>query len=236
MKKRSKISLRTKIYLTIAGLFALTGALYAATPLFFAPFNGALGVAISPNNLYATEWCGQNLTSFSCNGSASVIGMIPFGNEQCIEKYLAIAPRQSIQAGFTSTDVFITEAQNIYKYSPSTGTITFFAQVGCPFSDHSSLTFDKVGTFGYKMIVVCENGPIWTVDGSAGVTFIASTTNAQHTAPTHPEGPAVAPLSVAPLGGQSPVGEEPTDQVEAIDNYGNVTYKAFNLPPSVYCD
>ena len=35
MKKRTKITLRTKIYLTIVGLLALTGVLYAATPIFF---------------------------------------------------------------------------------------------------------------------------------------------------------------------------------------------------------
>ena len=35
MKKRTKITLRTKIYLTIVGLLALTGVLYAANPIFF---------------------------------------------------------------------------------------------------------------------------------------------------------------------------------------------------------
>ena len=32
MKKRTKITLRTKIYLTIVGLLALTGVFYAANP------------------------------------------------------------------------------------------------------------------------------------------------------------------------------------------------------------
>ena len=35
MKKRTKITLRTKIYLTIVGLLALTGVLYAANPIPF---------------------------------------------------------------------------------------------------------------------------------------------------------------------------------------------------------
>ena len=157
---------RTKTYLIIAGLLSLTGAVYAATPFFFAPFLQATGVAASPDNLYATQWCNQNFVSFDCMGNASVVGMIPVGNQQCIEKYPAIAPRQSIAAGFTARDVFITEGQYIWKYDFLLGNITFFAQVGCPFSNHSSLTFDKVGTFGFKMIVVCEDGPIWTVDGT----------------------------------------------------------------------
>ena len=50
MKKRTKISLRTKIYLTIVGLLALTGVLYAANPSFFAAVvPQATGVAASPD-------------------------------------------------------------------------------------------------------------------------------------------------------------------------------------------
>ena len=41
MKKRTKITLRTKIYLTIVGLLALTGVLYASNPsVFVMPGNG----------------------------------------------------------------------------------------------------------------------------------------------------------------------------------------------------
>ena len=52
MKKRTKITLRTKIYLTIVALLALTGVIYAASPSFFSPVLGPLnqgpvGVAAS---------------------------------------------------------------------------------------------------------------------------------------------------------------------------------------------
>jgi len=108
MKKRTKITLRTKIYLTIVGLLALTAAVYATGhPVFFAQLNEATGVAISPNNLYATGWCGQNLYSVDCLGTSSVVGTIPLRNQPCTEKYLAIAPRQSTAAGFHATDLFI---------------------------------------------------------------------------------------------------------------------------------
>ena len=60
MKKRIKITLRTKIYLTIVGCLALTGVLYAANPVpFTAP--GAVpfptGVAAAPDLLLVTEYC-----------------------------------------------------------------------------------------------------------------------------------------------------------------------------------
>ena len=118
------------------------------------------------------------------------------------------------------------KARTSISTSPSLNTITFFAQVGCPFSDHTAITFDHVGTFGFNMIVTCENGPVWTVDGSGNVTFIASTTDATHI--THIEGPAIPPLSFGPLGGQILVADDENGQVYAIDNLGNVTYNAFN--------
>ena len=177
MKKRTKISLRTKIYLTIVGLLALIGAVYAVHPIVFWQSRQATGIAVSPENMYVTSWCNNNLYGYDCLGIPFILGQIPFGNQQCIEKYLAIVPKQSIPAGFTVKDVYITEGQDIYKFTYPAGPISFFAQVGCPFSDHSSITFDKEGTFGNKMIVVCENGPAWTIDGSGNVDFIGSFTS-----------------------------------------------------------
>ena len=101
MKKRTKISLRTKIYLTIVGLLALTGVFYAATPIFFNAFPQATGVATSTSNLYATGWCDNNFYGLDCLGNRTVLASIPLGDSPCIEKYLRIAPVQSAAAGFT---------------------------------------------------------------------------------------------------------------------------------------
>ena len=79
MKKRTKITFRTKIYLAIAGLFALTGALYAATPIFFNAFPQATGVAASTSNFYATGWCDNNFYGLDCLGNRTVLGTIPLG-------------------------------------------------------------------------------------------------------------------------------------------------------------
>ncbi|HEY2045760.1 MAG TPA: hypothetical protein VGG93_04190, partial [Candidatus Udaeobacter sp.] len=73
MKKRTEISLRTKIYLTIVGLLSLVaGTVYGASPFFFAPLNEATGIAISPTTLYATQWCGQGLFGFDCTGQQTL--------------------------------------------------------------------------------------------------------------------------------------------------------------------
>ena len=77
------------------------------------------------------------------------------------------------------------------------------------------------GTFGYNMIVTCENGPVWQVDGTGIPTFIAD-------AATHLEGPAIPPLSFGPFGGQILAADEFSGSVHAIDNTGNVTYDVFS--------
>ena len=59
MKKRTKISLRTKIYLTIVGLLALTGIIYAANPVTFSTFPGLTGVAVSKTEMFATGYAGS---------------------------------------------------------------------------------------------------------------------------------------------------------------------------------
>ena len=71
MKKRTKITLRTKIYLTIAGLLALTGILYAANPspfVFGIPF--PTGVVASRDLLLVSEYCSENIDKIDCNGNA----------------------------------------------------------------------------------------------------------------------------------------------------------------------
>ena len=101
MKKRTKISLRTKIYLTIVGLLALTGIIYAATPVTFSTFQGLTGLAASKTELFATGFISPetNVYTFSpllCDGIPLVYQQAPGG-----EKYVGIAPAQSGAAGFT---------------------------------------------------------------------------------------------------------------------------------------
>ena len=88
---------------------------------------------------------------------------------QLTEKYMAIAPAQSTAAGFTPGDLFVTLSQAVFKATPPSGPFTLFAtwagvDGGCPNSDHSAITFDKVGTFNNRMIITCENGRIFTID------------------------------------------------------------------------
>src|SRR5437762_3672295 len=167
MKKRTKITLRTKIYLTIVALLALTGIIYAATPVTFSTFQGLTGLAASKTELFATGFVGSdtNVYTLGCDGIPLVYQQAPGG-----EKYVAIAPAQSGAAGFTPRDVFVTLGDFIVKATPP-GPFALFATVACSgnVQDHTGITFDKVGTFGHNMIVTCQEGEVFLIDGNGAV-------------------------------------------------------------------
>src|SRR4029077_21026769 len=127
-------------------------------------------------------------------------------------------PSQSTAAGFSPRDVFITEGPNVYNITG--GTVTLFTTIaGRTSSDHTGITFDHFGTFGFDMIVTCEEGDVFRIDNLPGgphVTHIAFVN-------TTIEGPAVVPPGFGPQGGQIWVGAEDDNAVHAIKNDGTVT-------------
>ena len=206
MKKRTKITLRTKIYLTIVGLLALTGVFYAANPV---PFTGGIpfptGVAAAPDLFLVSEYCTDNIDTIDCQGNVSLFATIP-GFGSCREQYMAMAPSQSAKAGFTPRDLFVTQGALVYKATPP-GPLTLFATLpGCFATDHNGITFDHFGTFGFDMIVTCREGNVFTVHGDGTATQIATLfpPSGEHTV----EGPAVVPPGFGPHGGEIWVADE----------------------------
>src|SRR5262252_7248663 len=94
-----KISLKTKITLTIAGLLALAGIFYAANP---APFgtvgdpmagNVPIGVAATSSKMLVTEFTTQNIDEIDDQGNVISPPFATIPNFQGnAEKYLAISP------------------------------------------------------------------------------------------------------------------------------------------------
>src|SRR6266496_6845342 len=205
MKKRTKITLRTKIYLTIVALLALTGVFYAqfppAHPTVFTlvpPIPFPTSVAAAPDLLLVSEYCSENIDKVACDGTHTLFATLP-GFGSCREKYMTIAPSMSANAGFTPRDVFVTEGSNVYKITG--GIVSLFAGpiAGCLTSDHNGITFDHFGTFGNDMIVTCQEGSVFRINGAGTVTQIASL-------PLpfggEIEGPAVVPPGFGPHGGK----------------------------------
>src|SRR6059036_502450 len=219
MKKRTKITLRTKIYLTIVGLLSLTGVFYAQFPpshptpfVFTVPF--PTSAAAARDLLLVSEYCSENIDKVDCNGTATLFATLP-GFGSCQEKYMAIAPSQSGPPNntFTPRDVFVTEGPNVYKITG--GIVTLFAGPigGCLSSDHNGITFDHFGTFGFDMIVTCQEGSVFRVDGNGNATQIASVFPPGE---GDVEGPAVVPPGFGPNGGEIWVADELNGQVHAI--------------------
>ena len=92
MKKRTKISLRTKIYLTILGLLTLSGIIYAANPVTFSVFPGLTGIAVSKSELFTTGFADPNsgIYTLNCAGIPTL-----YQASAPAEKYFAIAPAQA---------------------------------------------------------------------------------------------------------------------------------------------
>src|SRR5206468_12536923 len=220
---------RTTIILTIAALLSLSGMVYAANHVLFSfivgTFSaGPIGVAGSPDSLFATQFCDPQLLSIDCvTGLPSPITTIPgFPSGQCLERYMAVAPAVAANAGFAPRDVYITQGNEIFKFTPPAGSLVSFTTLPACGNDHTGITFDHVGTFGNKMILSCENGTIWTVDGVGTSSLVATLPiNIEN------EGPAVAPSpGFGPFGGQILTTND-NDAVNAIRNDGFVTLNAF---------
>ena len=223
---------KTTISLTIAALLSLSGMVYAANHVFFSfivgTFSaGPIGVAGSPDTLFATQFCDPQLLSIDCvTGLPSPIATIPgFPSGQCLERYMAVSPVQSVNAGFAPRDVFITQGNEIFKFTQPAGPLVSFTSLPACGDDHTGITFDHEGTFGNDMILSCKNGTIWKVDNLPGGphAFLVATLpiNIEH------EGPAVAPSpSFGTYGGQILVTND-NDAVNAIRNDGFVTLNAF---------
>src|SRR5437867_10687796 len=227
MKKRTKITLRTKIYLTIVGLLSLTGVFYAQFPpshptpfVFTVPF--PTSAAAARDLLLVSEYCSENIRKVDCNGFATLFATLP-GFGSCQEKYMAIAPSQSGPPNntFTPRDVFVTEGPNVYKITG--GIVTLFAGPigGCLSSDHNGITFDHFGTFGFDMIVTCQEGSVFRVNGSGVATQIAFPF--QFPPGAEIKSPAAVPIGFGPQGGKIWVADEANDAVHAISSAGIVT-------------
>src|SRR5215472_7528088 len=239
MKKRIKITVRTKINLTIVLLLLLTGVFYASNPTFFTNVPFPTGVAASPDLLLVSEYCADNIDQVACDGTVSLFAMVP-GFGSCREKYMAMAPSQSTAAGFTPRDVFVTQGATVFKVSG--GIVTLFTTIGaCVATDHNGITFDHFGTFGNDMIVTCQEGDVFKIDGAGTVTPVASGVGVDI------EGPAVVPPGFGPHGGEIWVADEAGNAVHAIKNDGTVTLNilshvstegVFVIPsvPCTFCD
>ena len=185
-----------------------------AAPAPFASVPGPIGVTASPAQLIVSEYCTGVLDRLDDLGTVSPFASIPgYPVGTCIEMYLAISPGLG---SWAANDIYATQGGQVWKIAPDGSSVTAFATVPNCGVTHSGITFDHVGSFGFDMIVACNNGNVYRVDPAGVPTFVASTG-------TFLEGPDIPAVAFGPLGGQIWAADENSSTVWAISNGGAVT-------------
>src|SRR5256886_9333090 len=188
-----KMKTRIRISLIIVMFLAAGGLLYAANRMFFANESFPTGVTVSPTQLLVSQYCRPQVDQISPLGVVTPFATVPGNIGECKERYMAISPGLGTWA---PTDIYLTDGTLVYKIPTLGGAGTLFATVPDCGYDHSGITFDKVGTFGFDMIVTCDNGIAARINPVGAVNEFAYQPN------TALEGPLVAPLSFGPFCGQ----------------------------------
>jgi hypothetical protein len=98
MKKRTKITLRTKIYLTIVALLASAGLFYAASGVPFAVDPQPISVAAAPNQLVVSTFCSGALAKVSDTAVVTPFATIPGPNIGCDAECGKISPARQAQS------------------------------------------------------------------------------------------------------------------------------------------
>ena len=160
-----------------------------------------------------SEYCSENIDKVDCNGNASLFATIP-GFGSCREKYMTIAPSQSAARRVHPARRF-RHRRRFGLQGRGEGTVTLFAALpGCLASDHNGITFDHFGTYGFDMIVTCQEGNVFRVNGTGTVTQIASLFPPGSSSAV--EGPAVVPPGFGPHGGEIWVADEIGNAIHTV--------------------
>ena len=163
------------------------------------------------------EFCAAH-TTFTCQFSSFTI-----------EPYVAVAPGTATSK-FPGGEVYITQGPNVYEMPAGGGAVSPFTTVPgmftgvyrpcCNVPEYASgITFDTVGTYTHDMILTSPNGTVWKVTATGTATELATLgthTPGGNNPATVIEGPAVAPRSFTPYGGDLLVAAENQDKVFAL--------------------
>lgn len=180
-------------------------------PSVFANMSKPVGVAVTTTKVLAMQFNSDKIKQMDSNGIVSNFATLP-QTGLSVERYLAISPGLG---GFPVGYVFATVGQNIYKVSPDGLTVTLFVNIPSMDTGETGITFDTVGTFGFKMLLTDRRGPVWSVDSTGVATQIGDFG-------VQIEGPLVTPTTFGTFGGWLWGGNEFQDGVFAMSNTGTV--------------
>ena len=190
------------------------------TPFALVPI--PIGVAATQNYVLVTQYDCSTIVQIDKDGLVTPFAALPTTNPIC-EMYIAIAPHAQGQP-FQAKHVFVVQGDRIWEIWPDGTQMQLFTTIpGLP-PTHNGITFDRVGTFGYNMIVTASTGQVYEVFPDGSFTLIA-------TVPDFIEGPEVMPFEFGgPAAGQILVASEVTGTIWSVSSAGVV--KPFSSYPA----
>jgi Tol biopolymer transport system component len=177
----------------------------------FANMTKPMGIAVTTTRVLAMQFNSDKIKQIDSNGIVSNFATLP-PSGLSVERYLAISPGLG---GFPAGYIYATVGQNIYKVSPDGLTVTLFVNIPALATGETGITFDTVGTFGFKMILTDRRGPVWSVDSAGTATQIGDFG-------VQIEGPLVTASTFGTFGGWVWGGNEFQNGVYAMSNTGTV--------------
>ena len=161
----------------------------AGNPTIFCPMADPIAVAASPERVLVMTFCDnpRQIKQIDSAGNVTVFATLPPREPGCLEDDLHFS---SGMGGWAPGYDFATQGTYIYKISPDGTTVSQFAMIPTAVS---GLVFDKVGSFGYDMLVI-GGYMVYRVSPAGTVTMLGGFNE-------RVEGPDVAPMSFGPYGG-----------------------------------
>jgi len=248
MKSKGRISI-VLVVLWVAGIwaFSLIRKPVAATPPSeFALVYEPIGVAAAGDKLLVTTYCEnpKQVLALDSRGGSTVFATLPAAGRPpgCNEDYLAVSPGLG---GFPPGEVYVKQGGRILRISPDGKTIGEFAALPTRDSIHGGgIAFDRIGSFGYDMIVSSREGKIWRINSTGAAGLIVSRLKPGRDHPPAAtvqsgseqgerglstnitENVAVAPVALKPFGGHILVASETNNTIYAISPAGRVKVAA----------
>ena len=188
----------TRIFASCAAVLLIVGVgsivTKAGNPIIFCPMADSIAVAASPERVLVMTFCDnpRPIKQIDNAGNVTVFATLPPREPGCLEDDLHLS---SGMGGWAPGFVYATQGTYIYRISPDGTTVSQFAMIPTAVS---GLVFDKVGSFGYDMLVT-GGYAVYRVSPAGTVTQVGYFVE-------RIEGPDVAPMTFGTYAGYLFVG------------------------------
>jgi hypothetical protein len=140
--------------------------------------------------------------------------VVPFAPDFSATKEVYMAVSQG-NAGFAKGYLYASADLSIFEFTPTGSSWRVFSSPPGA-SRISYVAFDTVGTWGYSLFALDDDGLLWSITADGAAKVLENFSNFGQGQHLKPEGIAVAPLSFGGFGGQLIITLQAADRVLAI--------------------